>query len=78
MFNIGGGLSNSLSLLELFSMLEKKLDIVMKYENLPVRASDQKVFIADIAKANKYFGWSPVVSKEQGVESMIKWVESIS
>ena len=54
-FNIGGGFSNSLSLLELFSLLEEKMGIQMNYENLPWRISDQKVFIANISKSKKIF-----------------------
>ena len=49
-YNIGGFMQQSLSLLELFSLLEKILNIKMKYEKLPSRASDQKVFVADISK----------------------------
>jgi CDP-paratose 2-epimerase len=75
-FNIGGGMSNSLSLLELFSFLETELDITLEFEQLPWRSNDQKVFVADIAKANKSFDWAPKVDKNQGLRSMIQWVES--
>ena len=34
-FNIGGGINNSLSLLELFKLLEQKLGIKMQYTQLP-------------------------------------------
>lgn len=34
-FNIGGGIGNSLSLLELFEILEKELDVELRYEKLP-------------------------------------------
>ena len=49
-FNIGGGIENSLSLLELFSLLEKELNVKLNYTQLPPRESDQKVFVADIKK----------------------------
>ena len=55
-FNIGGGFDNSLSLLELFEVLQNELDIEMIYQQLEWRESDQKIFIADISKikgANK-------------------------
>jgi len=73
-YNIGGGLQNSLSLIELFNMLEKTLSIKMDYTRLPVRQSDQKVFIADITKAKSHFDWMPSVSKEEGLEKMISWM----
>jgi CDP-paratose 2-epimerase len=77
-FNVGGGISNSLSLLELFSFLEQTLNINLNYIKLPNRDSDQKVFVADIGKAQKLLGWSPKVTKEEGINKMIAWVESIS
>ena len=75
-FNIGGGMPNSLSLLELFSMLEEKLGVELKYEKLPVRESDQKVFVADISKIGGLTGWTPRVGKAQGIEKMIDWVKN--
>lgn len=73
-FNVGGGMSNSSSLLELFSFLEKELDIKMNYTELPVRESDQRVFVADLTKAKELIGWEPKVSKEEGIRKMIEWV----
>lgn len=76
-FNIGGGMQNSLSLLELFDFLNKELDISMNYTKLPPRESDQKVFVADIQKASKIFEWTPKISKEEGVRKMIEWVKAL-
>ncbi len=73
-FNIGGGMANSLSLLELFSFLEKEVCTKLRYERLPWRASDQKVFVADIAKAKRLVGWAPKVDRETGLRQMIEWV----
>ena len=42
-FNIGGTMEQSLSLLELFAMLQDMLGIEMQYTKLPSRQSDQKV-----------------------------------
>lgn len=76
-YNIGGGMKNSLSLLELFDFLEKQLDVKMTYTVLPWRQSDQKVFVADVEKAEKDFKWTPRLSKEEGVNKMIQWVSGI-
>jgi CDP-paratose 2-epimerase len=75
-YNIGGGPENSSSLLELFQFLEKELDVSMKYEKLPWRFNDQKVFIADIRKAKNDLGWEPQVSKFEGLKQMVHWVEN--
>lgn len=77
-YNIGGGMENSLSLLELFSELERLNNIKMNYTKLPWRESDQKVFVADISKAKKDFGWEPKISKLEGVREMYRWVEEIN
>ena len=76
-FNIGGGFSNSLSLLELFSLLEELSGVTLQYSKLPVRESDQRVFIADLSKARKLIGWQPSVSCREGVARMLEWVEQI-
>lgn len=73
-FNIGGGIENSLSLLELFRFLEKELNVKLNYTKLPPRESDQRVFVADITKASKIFKWIPKVTKEDGIRKMIQWV----
>ena len=76
-FNIGGGYENSLSLLELFKHCEEILGIKMKYTELPPRQSDQKVFIADITKAENIFAWKPKTDKITGLKQMMNWVETI-
>jgi len=73
-FNIGGGIENSSSLLELFRFLEQELDIEMKFKQHPPRESDQRVFVADIKKAQTHIDWSPSVKKEDGIRKMIDWV----
>jgi len=70
-FNIGGGVLNSLSLLELFTWLEKALGIKMTYEKLPWRKSDQRVFIADNTKAIESLGWKPTVDVQQGLSRIL-------
>lgn len=76
-YNIGGGVENSLSLLELFSILEEKLAIRLEYTKLPFRQSDQRVFIADITKAKKDLSWDPLISADEGVNRMIEWTREI-
>ncbi len=74
-FNIGGGISSSLSLLELFSLLEAKLETSLSFTRLSPRSSDQRVFVADIAKARRILGWEPLVSPAEGVGRMLEWIE---
>ena len=76
-FNIGGGLDNSLSLLELFHLLNELCGTELLYEKRPVRESDQRVFIANLSKADKLLGWHPTVSSGEGVKRMFEWVGQI-
>lgn len=75
-FNIGGGIENSLSLLELFDLLEKvtPLPEPLRYQRLPRRQSDQNFFVANAAKANTLLGWTPKRSAESGIREMLEWV----
>lgn len=75
-FNIGGGFKNSLSLLELFDILENELNIKLNYSKITARACDQKVFIADIRKAEKMIDWHPRVDALSGIKDMVEWVKS--
>lgn len=73
-FNIGGGVSNSLSLLELFDLLAELLSLSsLVYEPRPRRQSDQDCFIASLSKVEGLLGWSPTISSRQGVAKMLDW-----
>lgn len=76
-YNIGGTMEQSLSLLELFDLLNDLLGIKMEYTQLPPRQSDQKVFVADITKIQKKIGWMPKVTAIEGITRMAEWVKSI-
>lgn len=73
-FNVGGGIDNSLSLLELFGLLEEFSDVKLAYTRLAPRESDQRVFVADIAKVKNLIGWEPRLSARDGVKRMLEWV----
>lgn len=74
-FNIGGGIENSLSLLELFDLLESLLEMPgsLDFNHLPRRQSDQNFFVADIRKAMGKLDWKPCVDKQSGITSMLEW-----
>lgn len=76
-FNIGGGIDNSLSLLELFGLLDKEIGQTMQYTKLPPRESDQRVFVADIRQMKALTGWQPKVSAQAGVARMLEWVSGV-
>jgi CDP-paratose 2-epimerase len=75
-FNVGGGIENSLSLLELFALLEKIASVKLGHTKLPVRESDQRVFVSDLAKAKQLLDWKPRVTAQEGVARMVEWVRA--
>lgn len=77
-FNVGGGMANSLSLLELFATLEELLQCKLSYSKLSARYSDQKVFVADTSKVERILHWKPQVSALSGLRNMLQWSERIT
>jgi CDP-paratose 2-epimerase len=75
-FNIGGGMANSLSILELLQFLGDELGVRLRYVHIAPRESDQKVFVADITKVKSVLGWSPATDWKSGVRKMLGWVRA--
>ena len=76
-FNVGGAMPNSLSLLELFAMLESMTGAAMPVAQGAARHSDQKVFVADVTKATRLLGWTPRVSAREGLARMLDWTREL-
>lgn len=75
-YNLGGGLQNSISIwIEFGALLERLLGHPISIKQGDWRQGDQKVFIADIRKAERELGWKPKVGVEQGVRLLFEWVE---
>ena len=70
-FCVGGGINNSISILELLDFLEIKLDRKIKMNFFRWRKGDQKMYISDISKAKKILGWEPSISVFNGIGKLI-------
>ncbi len=70
-FNIGGGLKNTISVLELINMLDEwephNRDMIFWY---PWRLADQKVYISNASKAQKILGFRPTISPQKGIRGL--------
>jgi CDP-paratose 2-epimerase len=76
-FNLGGGSTNTLSIWTEFGpMLEKLLGKSIPVARGDWRPGDQKVFVADIRKAEKSLGWKPKLNVENGVKQLFDWVSA--
>lgn len=73
-YNIGGGLANSLSLLEYLKILEASLGKKVKIRFSDSRPGDQKVFVSDNAKVEKELGWKIKNPYEKGLGKLLDWV----
>jgi CDP-paratose 2-epimerase len=73
-YNIGGGLDYSLSIWELFEIIEKLDNNKFKYSFGDWRPGDQKAYISEISKAKSDFNWSPKVSPQEGVQKLYNWI----
>ncbi len=73
-FNMGGGPTRTLSLVELLAFLEKRLNKKIPLSHSEPRAGDQPVFVADIRKAERELGWKPAIDPLPGVGLLIDWI----
>jgi CDP-paratose 2-epimerase len=73
-YNIGGGPAFTMSLLELLDLLEQSQGIRPEHRFADWRPGDQLVYISDIRKAEREFGWTPRVSPAEGVGRLIGWL----
>ncbi len=69
-FTIGGGYSNTISLIELCKILDIKPDFA------DWRPSDQKVFYCDIRKVKKMLGWEPRIDYKTGIKDLFEWTNN--
>jgi len=75
-FNIGGGPLNSLSIwVDFKPLFEKLFGKTIDVPFAPARPGDQKIYISNISKAKKFFGWEPQTNLENGVEKLYLWAK---
>jgi CDP-paratose 2-epimerase len=75
-YNLGGGPENTLSIWAEFGPLLTEL---VGREIAPAgfadwRPGDQPVFVADVSKAFREWGWRPQVSVREGIARLVEWV----
>ncbi|HCR70266.1 MAG TPA: CDP-paratose 2-epimerase [Anaerolineae bacterium] len=75
-YNMGGGPDNVMSIWAEFGpKLEKYIGETIEVARGDWRPGDQKVFYADISKAEKELGWRPTINVERGVQMLFEWVK---
>lgn len=73
-YNIGGGVEHSFSLLEYIAFLEetagKKIPLVFKNW----RPGDQKIYVSNNAKLKNHLNWSPKICHKEGLKELFEWI----
>lgn len=75
-YNMGGGPENVMSIWAEFGpILERLLGETIEVARGDWRPGDQRVFYADIHRAEQELGWKPQVGVEEGIRKLYKWVQ---
>ena len=77
-YNLGGGPANTLSIWAEFGPLLTELAgrAIEPAAFCEWRPGDQPVFVADVSKASREFGWVPQVGVREGITRLMAWVQA--
>jgi len=73
-FNIGGGPSNAVSLLEVIEQLSELSGIEPEICYGPRRQGDPPYYVSDTYRFSQATGWTPQVSARRGVPRLYHWI----
>ncbi|MGB8167917.1 MAG: SDR family NAD(P)-dependent oxidoreductase [Chthoniobacteraceae bacterium] len=73
-FNIGGGVANTTSLLELVDLIAELEGVRPSIDWARWRLGDQRFYVSDTAKFRAATGWAPRVGVAEGVGRLHEWL----
>jgi len=73
-FNIGGGLGNTISLIELLELIGRLHGDKPAVRLKDWRPGDQRYYVSDTRKFKAATGWAPKVNVQEGVERLMHWL----
>jgi CDP-paratose 2-epimerase len=74
-YNIGGGIDNSVSVLEAVELLKQLSGRKIGISYGQGRKNEDQIFITDFSKFNSLVDWSPKVSVIEGMNKILRWAE---
>ena len=78
-YNVGGGLEKSLSLLELTQLCQKYVGNSIPIKSIPEnRVGDIRIYITDNSKVTEKTGWKPEISTDKIIEEITDWIRDNS
>jgi len=72
-YNVGGGMGNTVSLVELIEQIEKLTGREINYALDEKRIADQLVYVTDFGKLHRHTGWQPEVRPAEALKRMYQW-----
>ncbi|MBI4973252.1 GDP-mannose 4,6-dehydratase [Candidatus Roizmanbacteria bacterium] len=72
-FNIGGGINNAYSVIQVINLLQKNMKQVIPVSYVDSRLGDQKYFVSANKKIGKELNWKVRTDFKQGLQHMIDW-----
>ena len=75
-FNIGGGPSHSVSLLEVLDVIRTMTGNPLKLSFAEERVGDQSWYVSDASKFARATGWCPSVSAQDSIKNIYDWLQS--
>ena len=73
-FNIGGGVANTVSLVELLDIIAEQTGRRPAVEFGPWRRGDQRYYVSDTSAFTKATGWQPRTAPREGVARLMGWL----
>jgi len=74
-FNLGGGLSNAVSLLEMMDLIASLRGERPAIAFAPWRPGDQPWYVSDISKISEALGWTPKIVLRDGLHILEDWLD---
>jgi CDP-paratose 2-epimerase len=72
-YNVGGGIKNSVSLLDVIELIEQITGKPVRYTLGRPRPGDQLYYVTDFEKLASHTGWKPKISVRQNIHMIWNW-----
>jgi CDP-paratose 2-epimerase len=72
-YNVGGGIGNSASLLEVVEEIEHLTGKKLRYTLERTRPGDQLFYVTDFGKLRKHTGWKPLRNLRETIQCIYEW-----
>lgn len=74
-FNVGGGPTNTLGLLDLVERIEGLMGRRPRLAFEPWRVADQRYYVSDVRELGRATGWSPRIDVSEGLGRLFDWLK---